>query len=600
MLKSCLLIATLVSAAVLTSSAQTSTEQQDWIKRSNENAQILLQVTARFSPEYAGQTGVEGVDEQIIDLRPGYRERVQKAIREALAQLEQKLQTEKDPLVRQDLEISIKATRERLRGLELEEKYEIPSFNMNQLVFGGLRALLDDQVAPERRKAAVVRLRKYAGTEQGYAPVTVLAEQRIRERLSVPGLQGPARAEVEKQLETADFFINGIGELFKKYKLEGWEQPYAQLRQQLVAYNDFVRKEVLPRARQDFRLPPEVYQFSLQTVGIDIPADELARRAHAAFNEIQQQMQKLAPAVAKQRGFSATDYRDVVRELKKDQLVGEAILPHYQSRLKDLETIIKRENLVSLPDRPARIRLASPAESASVPAPNMRPPRLIGNKGEQGEFVLPLSVPTGKGGDAKRFDDFTFTAASWTLTAHEARPGHEMQFASMVERGVTIPRAVFAFNSVNVEGWGLYAEYITFPYMPPDGQLISLQHRLMRAARAFLDPELQSGKITPEQALRVLKEDVVLSDAMANQEVERYTFRSPGQAPSYFYGYTRLVELRKDAEQKLGPKFDARKFHDFILSQGLLPPDMMRRAVMEQFVGSEKAASRSASSQPGA
>jgi len=600
LLKSCLLIATLVSAAVLTSSAQTSTEQQDWIKRSNENAQILLQVTARFSPEYAGQTGVEGVDEQIIDLRPGYRERVQKAIREALAQLEQKLQTEKDPLVRQDLEISIKATRERLRGLELEEKYEIPSFNMNQLVFGGLRALLDDQVAPERRKAAVVRLRKYAGTEQGYAPVTVLAEQRIRERLSVPGLQGPARAEVEKQLETADFFINGIGELFKKYKLEGWEQPYAQLRQQLVAYNDFVRKEVLPRARQDFRLPPEVYQFSLQTVGIDIPADELARRAHAAFNEIQQQMQKLAPAVAKQRGFSATDYRDVVRELKKDQLVGEAILPHYQSRLKDLETIIKRENLVSLPDRPARIRLASPAESASVPAPNMRPPRLIGNKGEQGEFVLPLSVPTGKGGDAKRFDDFTFTAASWTLTAHEARPGHEMQFASMVERGVTIPRAVFAFNSVNVEGWGLYAEYITFPYMPPDGQLISLQHRLMRAARAFLDPELQSGKITPEQALRVLKEDVVLSDAMANQEVERYTFRSPGQAPSYFYGYTRLVELRKDAEQKLGPKFDARKFHDFILSQGLLPPDMMRRAVMEQFVGSEKAASRSASSQPGA
>jgi hypothetical protein len=50
------------------------------------------------------------------------------------------------------------------------------------------------------------------------------------------------------------------------------------------------------------------------------------------------------------------------------------------------------------------------------------------------------------------------------------------------------------------------------------------QHRLMRAARAFLDIELQTGKITRDQALAIPKNDNVLSDAMANQEVERYTF----------------------------------------------------------------------------
>ena len=119
----------------------------------------------------------------------------------------------------------------------------------------------------------------------------------------------------------------------------------------------------------------------------------------------------------------------------------------------------------------------------------------------------------------------------------------------MLERGVSIPRAVFAFNSTNVEGWGLYAETITLPYMPPDGQLISLQLQLMRAARAFLDPELQAGKVNREQALKFLKDEVVLSDAMATQEVERYTFRSPGQATSYFYGYTRLMQLREEVEK---------------------------------------------------
>ena len=43
-----------------------------------------------------------------------------------------------------------------------------------------------------------------------------------------------------------------------------------------------------------------------------------------------------------------------------------------------------------------------------------------------------------------------------TLTAHEARPGHEMQFAKIIEAGVSVARALFAFNSTNVEGWGLY------------------------------------------------------------------------------------------------------------------------------------------------
>ena len=33
------------------------------------------------------------------------------------------------------------------------------------------------------------------------------------------------------------------------------------------------------------------------------------------------------------------------------------------------------------------------------------------------------------------------------------------------------------------------------------------------------------------------------------QEVERYTFWAPGQAPSYFVGYRRLMELRTDVER---------------------------------------------------
>ena len=81
------------------------------------------------------------------------------------------------------------------------------------------------------------------------------------------------------------------------------------------------------------------------------------------------------------------------------------------------------------------------------------------------------------------------------------------------------------------------------------------------------------------------------SHAFAEEEVERYTYRAPGQANSYFYGYTKLIELREDTEKTLSAravKFDQKKFHDFILAQGLLPPNLMRQAVMEQFVPAQK------------
>ncbi len=556
-----------------------------WVQKSNQDAKVMLDLMAKYNPESAQQSGVDGLDEQIFDLKEKRRERYIADLQAAIAELESRLAKEKDQLVRQDLEIMIHEGKEQLRGLDLDYEYDIPYFNMSRTLFFGLRTLLDDQVAPERRKAALVRLRKYTGVEPGYTPITKLAEDRINERLNLPGRIGPYKGEVENDLGQSEFFIKGIGDLFKKYNIAGYEEPYAKLKEQLAEYNDFVRSKILPKARTDFRLPPEEYAYALEQYGVDIPPEQLTKMAHASFNEWQKQMQELAPKVAAQHGWKLTDYRDVIRELKKDQWQGEAILPNYKKRIGEIEVIINKEKLVTLPSRPMRIRLASEAESASIPAPNMRPPRLLGNTGEAGEFVLPLSMPAKDPKQAaQKFDDFTFNAAAWTLTAHEGRPGHELQFDAMVERGISTARALYAFNSTNVEGWGLYAEKILLPYMPPDGQLISLQFRLHRAARAFIDPELQAGKLTPEQAHRILTDDVVLSDAMATSEVERYTFRSPGQATSYYYGYTKLVALRADTEKALGKKFDALKFHDFILSQGLLPPNLLRKAVMEQFV----------------
>jgi Bacterial protein of unknown function (DUF885) len=556
----------------------------DWVKKSNGNAKLMIELMAKLQPELAAQFGVEGYDDQISDLTPGFVERELKASRQVHAELVRRLGVESDPRVKQDLEILVKSASDIIKGTELNERLKVPDFSLDQLIFRSFRGLLDDQVAAGRRPAALVRLRKYAGLEPGTKPIAELAIAHVREKLAQPGLLPPVKAKLQKDLAQAPFFVEGVGKLFERFKLDGYRPAYAKLKEQLAAWDEFVKSEVLPRSRDDFRMPPELYAFSLEEIGIDIPPHELSAKAHLAYREIQGQMQEAAGVVAGERKLPSADYRDAIRALKQEQLIGPAILPHYKARLKEIEAIIRDKQIVSLPEREARVRLATQAESAATPAPNMRPPRLIGNTGEVGEFVLPLNVPD-KSGAMQRVDDFTFAAASWTLTAHEARPGHELQFASIVEQGVSDARITFAFNSTNVEGWGLYAEWLIEPYEPAEGRLICLQHRLLRAARAFLDIELQSGKLTREQALATLKNDVVLSDAMANQEVERYTFWAPGQANAYFYGYTRLRELRAEVEKTMGGRFHAKALHDFILAQGLLPPRLLRKAVLEEFVG---------------
>ena len=578
-----------VFGLALTTAALAQPNGPLWVQRSNDNAQLLLNVFGEFSPEMAGFFGVPGLDENILDLKPGYNERSLAAVSDAIAQLRGRVLEETDAAVRQDLQILIEAAERHMEGEELSRRLVLPFFSVTSTVFQGLRALLDDQTEASRREAALVRLRRYAGLEDGYEPLATLAEARTREAMK-PGILPPVKDEVEKELSNSQAYVDGISKLFDKYGIEGYQDMYEQLKTQLAAYDEFVRRDILPEARTDFRQPPELYEFSLKDRGIDMSVEELMSRAQVAFEEIQTQMQCLAPRVAEDRGWNLTDYRDVIRELKKEQLVGEGILSHYLERNRQLERIIRDKNIVTLPDREMRIELASEAESAAIPAPNMRPPRMIGNTGEMGTFVLPLKIP-GKAGDGEiGFDDFTFEAASWTLSAHEGRPGHELQFASIVEQGVSLARAIFAMNSVNVEGWALYAESEMQPYEPLDGQLITLQHRLLRSARAFLDPGLQTGVITKEVATRILRQDVVLSEAMALQEVERYTFWAPGQAPSYFVGYNRLLETRAIAERALGDAFDRKQFNDFVLSQGMLPPALLRKAVLEDFIGAQTAA----------
>ncbi|HKT27178.1 DUF885 domain-containing protein [Dyella sp.] len=589
MLKRLALAASIAVAATGTACAQ-GTAPSSWVERSNQDAQVLLTAQAQFNPENATQIGLPGYDDKVSDLKPGTDERQIAALKEAKSKLEAMLAAEHDPNVRQDLQIMIKAAALNIEGIQLNDKYMLPYFDIGQLFFNGEFYLLKDDVDPKRRALAVKRLECYVGKAPGCTPLTQLAQARTTERLSDAHLLGPYKGNVDQQLANTQRYAQGIRQLFVKYKLDDADGKAAldAMDAQLKQYDAWVRKTIMPHQRTDFRVPEPLYAYNLKATGIDIPADDLIKQAQLEFMEVQQAMAMMAPVVAKQEGTQASDYRDVLKALKKQQLGKNDVEPWYHQIIAKIEDTIRNEHIVTLPKREMQMRVASDAEAASTPAPHMDPPPLINNHGERGTFVLTMGNPSTSGDNSDAYDDFTFKAAAWTLTAHEGRPGHELQYSAMVERGVSLARSLFAFNSVNVEGWALYAEAEMLPYEPPAGQFVTLQLRLMRAARAFLDPMLNLGLISKERAHDVLRNDVGLSEAMTREELDRYTFNSPGQATAYFYGYIRLQQLRLQTQLALGKQFNHQAFNDFIIGQGLLPPDQLAEAVRTQFIPSQK------------
>jgi hypothetical protein len=540
--------------------------QPDWAKRSNENTNLLTEA------ETAPKCSDLALSESLLQLDPNYAQCREKGIHTVIQTFQTKLQQERDPAVKLDLEILIQSATEALKSDAFDRQIRLPYVNLAKEI----HTSLDDLSKPD----LVKQLQRWNGEATGKLSIATLAIQNLREALSRPNVFFPSKSEVEKDLSNTPLQLGQIRKRLEQQRID--QASYAKLKAQITEYITFVRQEILPKARPDFRLSPELYALELQERGVEIPINELLKQAHTAFESIQQEMDVLAAQVAKQKGLQATGYREVIRALKKEQLPTDKILPQYEQRQKDLEAIIRREKLVTLPKRNLTIRLTNDRENTNFPVPQYFPPK--SSQKTSGVFIIPLLKPDKQ---PRAYDDFTYPAVAWTLTAHEGRPGHDLQFTTIQDKGTSEARSRFGYNPANHEGWALYAEAITLPFMPIEGQFISLQFQLLRAARAFLEPELHLGKVSIEEAMRILTEDAGFSKFFAQQEINRYTVKLPGHAPSYFYGYQKFMQLRQEVEQKMGQQFNQTAFHDFVLAQGFMPQRLLRQAVLEQFVATK-------------
>ena len=145
---------------------------------------------------------------------------------------------------------------------------------------------------------------------------------------------------------------------------------------------------------------------------------------------------------------------------------------------------------------------------------------------------------------------------------HEGNPGHHMQI-SIAQELTSIPtfRTQAGFTAYS-EGWGLYAELLAKEmgaYENDYSDFGRLVNEIWRAVRLVVDTGLHAKGWTEEQAIAYFKEKAPVSEEAIISEVRRYLVL-PGQATSYKIGMLKIIELRENAKQALGDKFDIKGF----------------------------------------
>ncbi len=169
------------------------------------------------------------------------------------------------------------------------------------------------------------------------------------------------------------------------------------------------------------------------------------------------------------------------------------------------------------------------------------------------------------------------------LAYHEGIPGHHMQIAIAQELKEVPMFRKFGRYTAYVEGWGLYSEFIPKEmgfYSDPYSDFGRLAMELWRACRLVVDTGIHAKKWTREEGIKYYTDNTPNAEADAIKMVERHIVM-PSQATAYKIGMIKIIELREKAKKALGKKFDIRKFHDFVLTNGPLPLDVLENLVDE-------------------
>jgi len=405
----------------------------------------------------------------------------------------------------------------------------------------------------------------------------VLAEARAN-------LKNPPRIFTEVAIEqmpgNISFFENDVPLAFKAVTdsklLADFHAANNAVIASLKEYEQWMKKDLLPRSQGDFRLGPSTYAKKLQYEEmVDIPLDRLLA---IGYDDLRANQKRFAETAA--RIDPSKTPQQILAEMEKDYPSGDKLLDAFRDTLGGLTKFIQDHKIVTIPSPVPPILEETPPFMRALTFASMDTPGPFETVAKEAFFNVTLPE---KDWPKDRVEDFmgAFNRGTILSTAiHEAYPGHYVQFLWMQHVDSKV-RKLLGANS-NAEGWAHYSEQMMldqgYTNGDPKMRLGQLQDALLRDARYIVGIEMHTGKRTFDQGIEFFEKEGYQTHETALRETKRGT-----SDPTYLYytlGKLQIMKLREDYRVKKASAFSLEEFHDNFVKQGFPPIKIVRRELL--------------------
>lgn len=549
--------------------------------RLNEIFEQYLATVQIYDPEEATRMGLHGSDSKLTSRDPENLSSKLKAFKDFRSKLHKVKKDMLYPNSQIDLEL-------------FDHKLEVDIFNMEHLdifrkrpqyylVIDAVYELLNKEFAPYTTRAA------NALSRLELLPQVLLQGEK--------NLANPPRIWVEQAIVQGQGVISSFSELlpmFRKFTRynpvvkERVETAVSQAKAAMSRYIDFLKTELMEQASGSFAVGEYAYGFYLERWhGLDNTPRSVYKYARRAFKKTLKEIRKEALVSAPGKVQSESSWKQVLKEVSKDHPERSDLLKVFQQDLERAYDHFDRFKVVPFPRQRLRIR-ETPAFAASVlPFASYNAPFPLDEK-RVSEFYVTLPSEKLSKTVQKKIMQMNFNYPQIEmLIAHEAMPGRHLQNSESV--GVSRIRKIVT-SPLATNGWACYSEWLALEmgfYSSHWSKLVYLHWKLIRAARALIDVQLHRGKMSYDQALEFLQEEVGLTKAQGRAEILRCSLH-PTEGISYIMGMDKILRMRRYYEKVEERHFNLRKFHTRFMKIGNLPIDIIRMELRRQRKEEEK------------
>jgi uncharacterized protein (DUF885 family) len=397
-------------------------------------------------------------------------------------------------------------------------------------------------------------------------------------------LNNPPRVYTEVALEQlpgiVSFFQSDVPAAFKQVTDAALLAEFRKSNQAVIdalhSYETWMKSDLLPRSKGDFRIGAENYRKKLlYDEMVDTPLDRLLAIGYADLHGNQAEFKRVAAKIDPKR-----KPEEILAELEKEHPTGDRLLPTFRDVLGGLRSFVETKRIVTIPSPVPPIVEETPPFMRALTTASMDTPGPYEKVAKEAFFNVTLPE---KSWSKQQIEEYLegFNRGTIISTAvHEVYPGHYTQFLWIASAPTKVRRLIGC--SSNAEGWAHYSEQMMldegYGNGDPKLRLGQLQDALLRDARFIAGIEMHTGKMTMEQAVEFFVKEGYQVRPVAEKEAKRGT--SDPTYLVYTLGKLEIIKLREDYRKIKGPQYNLKGFHDAFLAQGFPPIRIVRRALL--------------------